>query len=77
MSQHFLLSSKARTISVRKIASMSDNECYEYFKSIRWSGNKGNPVCPIRYVIIDRILTDFIEKVLCGCYIIPEYYIRM
>ncbi|QPH96537.1 IS1595 family transposase [Campylobacter concisus] len=46
MSQHFLLSSKARTISVRKIASMSENECYEYFKSIRWSSNKGNPVCP-------------------------------
>lgn len=44
MSQHFLLSSKARTISVRKIASMS--ECYEYFKPIRQSSNKGTPVCP-------------------------------
>ena len=43
MSQHFLLSSKARTISVKKIASMSESDCYEYFKSIRWSSNKGNP----------------------------------
>ena len=46
MSQHFLLSSKARTISVKKIASMSEKDCFEYFKSIRWSSNRGNPVCP-------------------------------
>ncbi|MGP1506774.1 MAG: hypothetical protein ACTTIM_04915 [Campylobacter sp.] len=43
MSQHFLLSSKARTISVRKIASMSENECYEYFKLIRWNDIKAIP----------------------------------
>ncbi|WP_169976201.1 MULTISPECIES: IS1595 family transposase [unclassified Campylobacter] len=44
--QHFLLSSKARTVSVKKIASMNEKDCYEYFKSIRWSDNKGNPICP-------------------------------
>ncbi|MBE3023007.1 IS1595 family transposase, partial [Campylobacter sp. 7477a] len=46
MAQHFLLSSSARKISVKKIASMSERDCYEYFKSIRWSGNKSNPICP-------------------------------
>ncbi|MBE3023014.1 IS1595 family transposase [Campylobacter sp. 7477a] len=46
MSQHFLLSSSARKISVRKISNMSESECYEYFKIVRWSSNKGNPVCP-------------------------------
>ena len=25
---------------------MSENECYEYFKSICWSSNKGSPICP-------------------------------
>lgn len=35
MSQHFLLSSKSRKISVKKIASMSEAECYDYFKSSR------------------------------------------
>ena len=44
--QHFLLSSSARKISVKKIASMSERDCYEYFKSIRWSSNKGNPIYP-------------------------------
>lgn len=43
MSSHFLLSAKARTISVKKIANMSEIECYEYFKKIRW---KNLPACP-------------------------------
>ena len=37
--QHFLLSSKARTLSVKKIASLSEMECYTYFTKIRWASN--------------------------------------
>lgn len=31
MSQHFLLSSKARNLSILKIATMSDKEAFEMF----------------------------------------------
>lgn len=44
--QRFLISPKARTLSVKKIASMSEKDRLEYFKSIRWNSNKSNPVCP-------------------------------
>ncbi len=46
MSQHFLLSSKARTLSLAKVMRMSDKEAFETFKQIRWVENEGNPVCP-------------------------------
>ena len=25
---------------------MNEKDCYEYFKSIRWSDNNGEPICP-------------------------------
>lgn len=46
MSQHFLLSAKARTLSVSKVARMSDEEARETFKAIRWASTDGEPVCP-------------------------------
>jgi transposase-like protein len=46
MSQHFLLSSEARNLSLIKIARMSDEEAFEVFKNIRWSDTNGEPVCP-------------------------------
>ena len=46
MSQHFLLSSAARTISLVKVARMSDAEAHEAFKQIRWCDTGGEPVCP-------------------------------
>lgn len=46
MAQHFLLSAKARTLSVLEIARMSDDEAYEVFKAIRFSENGGDPHCP-------------------------------
>lgn len=46
MAQHFLLSAEARTLSIIKIAMMSDDEIYEIFKNVRWSETKGEPVCP-------------------------------
>lgn len=34
MAQHFLLSAEARTLSIVKIAMMSDDEIYEIFKNV-------------------------------------------
>jgi len=46
MSQHFLLSTKARTLSLSKVMRMSDDEAFEMFKQVRWNQNGGNPFCP-------------------------------
>lgn len=46
MPQHFLLSSAARTLSLRAVARMTDTEALEAFKLIRWSDNSGQPYCP-------------------------------
>ena len=46
MAQHFLLSTAARTLSLAKVARMSDEEAREAFKEIRWSATAGDPVCP-------------------------------
>jgi transposase-like protein len=46
MAQHFLLSAAARTLSLSKVARMSDEEARAVFQSIRWSDNGGEPYCP-------------------------------
>ena len=46
MAQHFLLSSKARSLSIMNIVKMSDMEAFEMFKAIRWSETNGDVVCP-------------------------------
>jgi transposase-like protein len=46
MSQHYLLSAAARTLSVSKVARMSDGEANEAFRNIRWASTQGEPVCP-------------------------------
>ena len=46
MAQHFLLSANARTLSIVKIAMMSEEEIFEIFKTVRWSATNGEPVCP-------------------------------
>ncbi|MEQ9639966.1 MAG: IS1595 family transposase [Alphaproteobacteria bacterium] len=46
MSQHFLLSAQARTLSVAKVARMTDEEAREVFRAIRWADNDGQPYCP-------------------------------
>lgn len=46
VSQHFLLSAKARTLSLSAVAWLSDGEALEVFKSIRWAANDGKPFCP-------------------------------
>jgi len=44
--QHFLLSSKARTLSLAKVLRMSDDEAHATFKAIRWAATEGEPFCP-------------------------------
>jgi transposase-like protein len=46
MSQHFLLSSKARTLSLSAALRMTDQEAEGAFKAIRWASTAGKPVCP-------------------------------
>lgn len=45
MSQHFLLSAKARSLSLAKVMRLSDAEAYETFKAIRWAETEGKPTC--------------------------------
>ncbi|MEG9488959.1 IS1595 family transposase [Mannheimia indoligenes] len=45
MAQHFLLSSKARTLSPLKIARLSDDEAFSLLCELRW-GSKEDVVCP-------------------------------
>ena len=46
MSQHFLLSTKARTLSLAEVLRLSDEEAYATFKAIRFSQNSGEAFCP-------------------------------
>src|SRR4051794_37328970 len=46
MSQHFLLSAAARTLSLASVARMSDEEAERVFIRLRWAGNDGNAYCP-------------------------------
>jgi len=43
--QHFLLSAKARTLSLAKVMRMSDDDAFAMFKAIRWADNHGEPYC--------------------------------
>jgi transposase-like protein len=46
LSQHFLLSAAARSLSLGSIFRMTDDEARDAFKRIRWSGNNAEPFCP-------------------------------
>jgi len=46
MSQHFLLSAAAKTLSLTKVLRMSDQDAAKAFRSIRWADTDGDPVCP-------------------------------
>ncbi len=45
MSQHYLLSAKARTLSLAKLLAFSDAEARAMFAHVRW-GSKNEQVCP-------------------------------
>src|ERR1700746_792529 len=46
MSQHFLLSSRARTLTLASVMRMSEEEVERVFVRLRWADNKGDPYCP-------------------------------
>jgi transposase-like protein len=46
MSQHFLLSKAAKTLSLAQVFRMSDGEAETMFRNIRWADTNGAPVCP-------------------------------
>ena len=46
MSQHFLLSAKARTLSLGAIMRMSDEAAHDRFQEIRFASNGGAAFCP-------------------------------
>ncbi len=46
MAQHFLLSAKARTLSLKAIYAAGEDKAYETFCKLRWPSTEGAPVCP-------------------------------
>ena len=46
VSQHFLLTAAARSLSLAQVARRSDEEARDTFKRIRWSETAGEPICP-------------------------------
>lgn len=46
MAQHFLLSAKARTLSLRSVFAGGEDRSYETFCKLRWPETDGEPVCP-------------------------------
>lgn len=46
MSQHFLLSAKARTLSVRKVMELTDDQAFTLFREVRW-GEGEEVACPV------------------------------
>lgn len=46
LSQHFLLSAKARSLSSTQIARMSEEEARAAFRAVRFADTGGRPVCP-------------------------------
>lgn len=46
MSQHFLLSATAKTLTLASVVRMSDSEVETTFLRLRWSDNNGEPYCP-------------------------------
>ena len=47
MASHFLLSAKARTLSLVQVARMSDDQAHATFRALRWHETGGEPVCPV------------------------------
>ena len=47
MSQHFLLSRAAKTLTLAQVMRMSNEEAETMFARIRWPETDGEPVCPI------------------------------
>jgi transposase-like protein len=46
MSQHFLLSRAAKTLTLAQVFRMTDSEAETAFRNVRWAETAGEPVCP-------------------------------
>jgi hypothetical protein len=46
LAQHFLLSAKARTLSIAAVLRMTDRQAETLFASLRWAETEGKAVCP-------------------------------
>jgi transposase-like protein len=46
MAQHFLLTRKAKTLSLAQVFRLSDAEAELLFRQVRWPATDGAPVCP-------------------------------
>jgi len=46
MAQHFLLSAKARTLSLKSVFRMGEDAAYQAFCEMRWPDTEGEAVCP-------------------------------
>jgi transposase-like protein len=46
VSQHFLLTATARSLSIGQVMRLSDEEAHAKLIEIRWSNNNGQPYCP-------------------------------
>ena len=44
--QHFLLSAKARTLSLKAVFTMGETKAYDTFKDMRWPETDGEAICP-------------------------------
>ncbi len=45
--QHYLLSAKARTLSVLRVMQMSNDEAFAMFRELRWGKGEDVPVCGV------------------------------
>lgn len=46
MAQHFLVSAKSRTLSIKEVRAMGEEKAFQTFCKLRWAENDGAPVCP-------------------------------
>lgn len=46
MAQHFLLSAKARTLSLKSVYTMGEDQAYALFRTLRWPETEGEAICP-------------------------------
>ena len=44
--QHFLLSAKARSLSLKAVFQMGEDKAYDTFRGLRWPETEGEAVCP-------------------------------
>jgi transposase-like protein len=66
MSQHFLLSAAARTLSLTRIMRMTDDEARDTFKRVRWAANGGEPSCPHCGCLTIYTLAEMPPRWKCG-----------